>query len=90
MGHEILGEVVETGSKTDAGWIGQRVACETYFSACEHCELCRAGRRNLCRRRRSLGSYEDGGFAESVVLPLINLHALPPHSVTATECCRSR
>jgi L-iditol 2-dehydrogenase len=78
MGHEILGEVVETGSPADADWIGQRVACETYFSACERCDQCRAGRRNLCPDRRSVGSYEDGGFAESLVLPAINLHALPP------------
>jgi L-iditol 2-dehydrogenase len=77
MGHEILGEVVETGSSGDADWIGKHVACETYFSACERCTMCRAGRRNLCRDRRSLGSYEDGGFAESVVLPVMNLHALP-------------
>jgi L-iditol 2-dehydrogenase len=77
MGHEILGVVVETGSSGDAAWIGKHVVCETYFSACEQCKMCRAGRRNLCRDRRSLGSYEDGGFAESVVLPVVNLHALP-------------
>jgi L-iditol 2-dehydrogenase len=77
IGHEILGEVVETGSTQDVAWIGQRVACETYFSACEHCRSCRAGRRNLCRDRRSLGSFEDGGLAESLVVPVINLHRLP-------------
>ena len=59
------------------------MACETYFSACETCHLCRAGRRNLCRDRRSLGSYEDGGFAASVVVPVINLHALP---ATLDDC----
>jgi L-iditol 2-dehydrogenase len=78
MGHEILGQVIETGSSRDAHWIGQQVACETYFSTCEHCVMCRAARRNLCLHRRSLGSFEDGGFAESVVLPVINLHELPP------------
>ncbi|WP_308491676.1 zinc-dependent alcohol dehydrogenase [Microbacterium terrisoli] len=77
MGHEILGRVAAVGSETDAGWVGTRVACETYFSACERCDMCRAGRRNLCTRRRSLGSFEDGGFAEQVVLPTMNLHALP-------------
>ncbi len=77
MGHEILGRVVETGDPADAAWVGKRVACETYFSACERCDMCRAGRRNLCATRRSLGSFENGGFAEQVVLPMINLHALP-------------
>jgi L-iditol 2-dehydrogenase len=77
MGHEILGEVVEVGSPEDESWVGARVACETYFSACEECEWCRAGRRNLCPFRRSLGSFENGGFATFVVMPVLNLHALP-------------
>jgi L-iditol 2-dehydrogenase len=77
MGHEILGRVVEVGNPDDGRWVGTRVACETYFSACERCDLCRAGRRNLCVDRRSLGSFENGGFAEFVVLPVLNLHALP-------------
>ncbi len=77
MGHEILGRVVEVGADADEEWLGVRVACETYFSACERCDMCRAGRRNLCQTRRSLGSFENGGFAEFVVMPVINLHALP-------------
>ena len=77
MGHEITGEVVEVGADSDQDWIGRTVACETYFSACETCRWCHAGRRNLCPRRRSPGSYEHGGFAEFVVLPTVNLHALP-------------
>ncbi len=77
MGHEITGVVLEVGSADDQAWIGRRVACETYFSACEQCQRCRAGSRNLCPNRRSLGSFENGGFAEFVVLPVINLHELP-------------
>lgn len=77
MGHEILAEVVGVGSPADEAWLGKRVACETYFSACERCEQCRAGRRNLCPTRRSVGSFENGGFAPWVVLPVQNLHALP-------------
>jgi L-iditol 2-dehydrogenase len=77
MGHEILGVIEEVGDPQDALWMGQRVACETYFSTCEKCEWCRAGRRNLCPNRRSLGSFENGGFAKFVIMPTINLHALP-------------
>lgn len=77
MGHEILGVVDSVGSERDASWVGTRVACETYFSACEDCTWCRAGRRNLCPSRRSLGSYVDGGFARFVVMPVLNLHRLP-------------
>lgn len=77
MGHEILGRVIEVGASEDEGWLGKRVACETYFSACERCGMCRSGRRNLCTSRRSLGSFENGGFADYVVMPVMNLHALP-------------
>ena len=77
MGHEILGEVVSVGSAIDAVWVGSTVVCETYFSTCEICDWCRAGRRNLCPHRRSLGSFENGGFASFVVMPVANLHRLP-------------
>lgn len=77
MGHEITGTVIEVGDDGDENWVGRTVACETYFSTCERCQWCRAGRRNLCPQRRSLGSFENGGFAEYVVLPVRDLHALP-------------
>jgi L-iditol 2-dehydrogenase len=39
--------------------------------------MCRAGRRNLCPDRRSIGSFRNGGFAEKMLIPVINLHRLP-------------
>lgn len=77
MGHEIFGEVESVGDGVDEALIGTRVACETYYSVCGMCEWCRAGRPNLCPRRRSIGSFENGGFARFLVLPVINLHVLP-------------
>lgn len=77
MGHEILGRVLSVGSPSDGHWLGKLVAAETYFSTCEACHMCRAGRRNLCTARKSLGSFRDGGFAEEVVMPAMNLHELP-------------
>jgi L-iditol 2-dehydrogenase len=73
MGHEILGEVVEVGSLDDSSWVGQRVACETYFSTCERCDWCRSGRRNLCPYRevarflrgRRIRAVCGNAFAES-------------------------
>ena len=77
MGHEVLGVVAEAGSAKDASWIGATVAVETYFAACEICGMCRAGRRNLCVDRRSIGSFRNGGFASRVLVPVINLHRMP-------------
>ena len=77
LGHEITGRVTRAGSEQDGEWVGRRVACETYFTTCEHCLNCRRGRRNLCRRRRSIGSFAHGGFADFVEVPTRNLHEIP-------------
>ena len=77
MGHEISGTVVGTGADVSSSWVGTRVVCETYFDTCETCRWCLSGRRNLCPRRRSLGSHVDGGFAAEVIVPSRNLHRVP-------------
>ncbi|TQO22341.1 L-iditol 2-dehydrogenase [Paramicrobacterium agarici] len=77
MGHEILGEVDAIGDAADEHWVSQRVATETYFSTCGRCAPCRDGRINLCPNRRSIGSFENGGFAPYVCVPVANLHAVP-------------
>lgn len=77
IGHEVLGRVSEAGSDAEAGWIGTKVAVETYFAACELCDMCRAGRRNLCAGRRSIGSFRHGGFAAKMLTPALNLHRVP-------------
>jgi L-iditol 2-dehydrogenase len=77
MGHEVSGRIVELGSDV-AGWkVGDRVTTETYFYTCGHCLNCRRGRRNLCLKRRSIGSKEDGGFAAYLATPACNLHQVP-------------
>ena len=77
MGHEVTGIVSEVGDATDAGWLGKRVALETYHSFCGSCSHCRTGSPNLCAHRRSIGSREDGGFAEWISIPVRNLWEVP-------------
>ncbi|MGW3151485.1 zinc-dependent alcohol dehydrogenase [Streptomyces sp. NPDC001177] len=74
MGHEVAGVVEEVGEGVDTALIGARVAVETYFTTCGVCEPCRAGRRNLCGQRRSIGSHVNGGFAPLLVVPRANVH----------------
>lgn len=88
MGHEISGTVTEVGAAVPASWVGQSVVCETFYATCERCRWCRAGQRNLCPERRSLGSHVDGGFAASVVVPERNLHRVPD-GVAATAAALS-
>lgn len=75
MGHEVSGLVAEAGPGAEQH-VGERVALETYFSTCERCDACRAGRRNLCLERRSIGSHVNGGFATHVLVPAANLHVV--------------
>ncbi|MDR3069463.1 MAG: alcohol dehydrogenase catalytic domain-containing protein, partial [Propionibacteriaceae bacterium] len=77
LGHEVAGVVAELGADVDASWLGAPVATESFFSTCGRCDRCREGRVNLCLQRISIGSGTDGGFAESVIVPAINLHRLP-------------
>lgn len=74
MGHEVTGYVRELGEGVDPGWLGKRVAPETYFVTCDLCPRCLEGRRNLCPSRRSIGSHVNGGFARYVAIPARNLH----------------
>ena len=68
-GHEIGGEIVETGSGVSAEYRpGQRVIVLPYTS-CGTCTSCRKGRVNACRYNRTLGVQQDGGLAEEIVLP---------------------
>lgn len=77
LGHEVSGVVAATGAAVDPSWCGTRVVVETFFATCGRCEWCRDGRPNLCPGRRSIGSHVDGGFTERLVVPAVNLHAVP-------------
>ncbi len=77
LGHEVAGTVAELGDGVTRLRLGERVVTETYFSTCGQCEHCRTGRPNLCAVRRSIGSFEDGGFASKVLVPASIVHSLP-------------
>ena len=88
MGHEVCGTVVEAGDGVDRGWLGARVAVETFFSTCGVCAYCRAGKLSVCEQRRSIGTHVDGAFAPRLHVPATNLHRLPDwlDETTATLC----
>jgi L-iditol 2-dehydrogenase len=77
LGHEVAGVVVETDDVDAAAWRGARIVSETYFSTCEACHHCRAGRPNLCEHRKSIGTHVDGAFASHLLVPVKNLHRIP-------------
>ena len=71
-GHEFYGEVVTVGELVHDVQIGDRVSGEGHI-VCGICRNCRAGRRQLCIRTRSVGVQRDGAFAEYVVIPEVNV-----------------
>ncbi|MFJ6080705.1 L-threonine 3-dehydrogenase [Streptomyces sp. NPDC092369] len=78
IGHEFVGEVVETGPGVTDIAVGARVSGEGHL-VCGKCRNCLAGRRHLCRATVGLGVGRDGAFAEYVVLPASNVwvHRVP-------------
>ncbi len=74
LGHEFVGEVVESAQKDLAG---ERV-CGEINIVCGRCDLCLSGLSNHCRNRTVLGIVNHGGaFADFLRLPAANLHAVP-------------
>ncbi len=63
-GHEIVGEVVETGSEVAAGLLGKMVGVPWLGETCGVCDFCLRGQENLCDAARFTGYTLDGGYAE--------------------------
>jgi len=76
IGHEFVGEIVETGSEVDGCQAGDRVSGEGHIT-CGYCRNCRAGRRHLCRNSKGVGVDRPGCFAEFLCIPAQNVFKLP-------------
>lgn len=77
-GHEVAGEVIEVGSEVTTVKVGDRVTCHFYLT-CKVCPYCRSGRETLCPNFRGyVGMACDGGYAEYMAIPALNLCRIPP------------
>jgi propanol-preferring alcohol dehydrogenase len=77
-GHEVAGEVIEVGSEVTTVKEGDRVTCHFYLT-CKVCPYCRSGRETLCANFRGyVGMACDGGYAEYMAIPAVNLCPIPP------------
>ncbi|MBO4902063.1 MAG: alcohol dehydrogenase catalytic domain-containing protein [Lachnospiraceae bacterium] len=85
MGHEFVGEVVES---PDASLVGKLVVGEMN-EGCGTCVYCRTGREKHCPDRVELGLSRDGCFAEYMALSTHLLHPVPeglsPEQAVFTE-----
>ncbi len=74
LGHEISGRVIEAGEGAE-GWVGKNVLVAAVIP-CGECEMCAAGRGNVCSRQKMPGNDLDGGFATHVTVPASGLSAI--------------
>jgi alcohol dehydrogenase, propanol-preferring len=76
-GHEVAGEVVETGSEVAHVKAGDRVTCHFYLT-CGACHFCRSGRETLCPASPgNVGMACDGAYAEYMAIPARNVTTIP-------------
>ena len=72
IGHEFVGEIVETGSNVSDFHRGDIVTGEGHV-VCGRCRNCLAGRRQLCANTMGVGVNRPGAFADLIALPMTNI-----------------
>jgi len=68
LGHEISGYVREIGDGVSPALLDRPVIVPAVLP-CGDCDLCRAGRRMICRQQVMPGNDRHGGYASHVVVP---------------------
>ena len=77
LGHEASGDVDKLGEGCKNVKPGDRVIVMTTYEVCGECRFCKIEATNLCINRRGIGSKENGGFADYIVVPETSLIKMP-------------
>lgn len=67
-GHEVVGTITQIGSSVKEFKIGDEILVYPWMG-CGVCPACKAENENLCDAPRSLGVFQNGGYAEYVLIP---------------------
>ncbi len=84
LGHEISGIVRAVGPGVAPSLVGVAVVVPAVLP-CGECDLCRAGRRAICRQQVMPGNDRHGGFASHVVVPARYLCPVPESALAGHE-----
>lgn len=75
-GSDIAGVIDKVGDGVDGFEPGTRVLVNPSLW-CGHCEWCEKGEESLCESYRIIGEHLNGGFAEYVSVPAVNVLPIP-------------
>ena len=75
-GHDFAGTVVAVGAGVDEGLVGQQFAVKPSLP-CGECAACAGGPSLDCAKKKLIGLWSDGCFAELVAVPRVNLVPIP-------------
>ena len=67
-GHEVAGTIESLGEQAEGFKESEKVLVYPWIGE-GLCPACRIGEENLCDKPRSLGVYQDGGYADHVLVP---------------------
>jgi propanol-preferring alcohol dehydrogenase len=67
-GHEVAGIIDSLGEQTEGFAKNEKVLVYPWIGD-GLCPACRIGEENLCDKPRSLGIYNDGGYADYILVP---------------------
>ena len=76
-GHEVIGEIIGTGSNVSLHKIGDRVGLGWHSGYCNDCVQCDAGDHNFCSSTKKTVFSQHGGFAEQVTADQVSVISIP-------------
>ncbi len=76
LGNDVAGVVSEVGELVTWVKAGDEVMVQPGVS-CGHCEACLSGKDNFCREYDMIGYRRNGGYAELVAVPGVNIIPKP-------------
>jgi L-iditol 2-dehydrogenase len=72
LGHEVAGEIMETGIGVEKFQVGDNIAA-THHVPCNTCHYCLTDNETACETLQKHTHFHPGGFAEYVRVPAINV-----------------